>query len=157
DVVYGGTARSAVRLEAAGYQVLRGPGPLTQVFRINATREPFTNEKFRQAFSYLMDREGILKVGYAGLGEVVALPWAPASPAFDASYTDKMVFHIDQAKVRLGESGLTPEQQSDWKLLTYGTDQAAVTISQILQSTLSEAGTNIDLDIRQGSEYIDAQ
>jgi peptide/nickel transport system substrate-binding protein len=157
DVVYGGTARSAVRLEAAGYQVLRGPGPLTQVFRINATREPFTNEKFRQAFSYLMDREGILKVGYAGLGEVVALPWAPASPAFDASYTEKLAFNIDQAKVLLGESGLTPEQQSDWKLLTYGTDQAAVTISQILQSTLSEAGINIELDIRQGSEYIDAQ
>lgn len=157
DIVYGGTARSAVRLEAAGYQVLRGPGPLTQVFRINATREPFTNEKFRQAFNYLVDREGILRVGYAGLGSVVALPWAPASPAFDPSYAEKYAFNLDQAKALLDESGLTPEQQSDWKLLTYGTDQAAVTISQILQSTLAEAGINIELDIRQGSEYIDAQ
>jgi peptide/nickel transport system substrate-binding protein len=157
DIVYGGTARSAVRLESAGYQVLRGPGPLTQVFRINATREPFTNEKFRQAFNYLMDREGILKVGYAGLGQVVALPWAPASPAYDASYAETYAFNLDKAKELLAESGLSAEQQSDWKLLTYGTDQAAVAISQILQSTLGEVGINIELDVRQGSEYIDAQ
>jgi peptide/nickel transport system substrate-binding protein len=157
DIVYNGTARSAVRLEAAGYQVLRGPGPLTQVFRINATKEPFTNQKFRQAFNYLMDREGMLKIGYAGLGEPVALPWAPASPAFDASYTDTYAFDIEKAKALLAESGLTPEQQSDWKLLTYGTDQPAVAISQILQSTLTEVGINVELDIRQGSEYVDAQ
>ena len=157
DIVYGGTARSAVRLEGAGYQVLRGPGPLTQVFRINATKDPFTNEKFRQAFNYLVDREGILKVGYAGLGQVVALPWAPANPAYDASYAETYAFNLDKAKELLAESGLTAEQQNDWKLLTNGTDQASVAISQILQSTLTEVGINIELDIRQGSEYIDAQ
>jgi peptide/nickel transport system substrate-binding protein len=42
DMVYGSTARNAVRLQDAGYQVIRGPGSLVQVFRINATRAPFT-------------------------------------------------------------------------------------------------------------------
>ncbi|MFY7960210.1 MAG: ABC transporter substrate-binding protein, partial [Elsteraceae bacterium] len=46
DVIYAGSARSASRLKAAGYPVLEGPGPLVQVFRINATRGPFKNEKF---------------------------------------------------------------------------------------------------------------
>ena len=66
DIIYGGGARSAVRLKNAGYQLIQGPGPLVQVFRINTTRGPFRNAKFRQAFNYLMDRQGILRVGYAG-------------------------------------------------------------------------------------------
>ena len=48
DIIYGGTARSAVRLKDAGYQVIRGPGPLVQVFRINSTRGPFRNQKLLQ-------------------------------------------------------------------------------------------------------------
>lgn len=157
DLVYGGTARSAVRLESAGYQVIRGPGPLVQVFRINATHEPFTNDTFRQAFNYLMDREGILRVGYAGLGEPVALPWAPASPAFDASYTEQYAMDLDRARELLAESGLSEAEMSDWSLLVYGTDEAAVVISQIVQGTLSEVGININLDVREGSEYVEAQ
>ena len=90
-----------MRLRSAGYQLLQGPGPLVQVFRINSTRGPFRNAKFRQAFNHLMDREGILRVGYAGLGQVVALPWAPASPAYDASYNARYAFDIDKAKALL--------------------------------------------------------
>ena len=124
DIIYGGTARSAVRLKDAGYQVIQGPGPLVQVFRINSTRGPFRNAKFRQAFNYLMDRKGILKIGYANLGEVVALPWAPAGPAFDATYNEKYAFNIDKAKELLAASGLSAAEMSDWKLLTNGTDES---------------------------------
>jgi len=63
DLIYGGTARSAQRLSNSGYQLVSGPGKLVQVFRINATRGPFRNEKFRQAFNYLMDRANILRLG----------------------------------------------------------------------------------------------
>lgn len=157
DLIYGGTARSAVRLRDAGYQLIRGPGPLVQVFRINATRAPFDNESFRQAFNYLMDREGILRVGYAGLGEPVALPWAPASPAFDAAYTEKFAYNPDKAKELLEASGLSEAEMEDWQLLVYGTDAASVTISQVVQATLAEVGIDIELNVREGSEYIEAQ
>ena len=157
DLIYGGTSRSAVRLRDAGYQLIQGPGPLVQVFRINATRPPFDNASFRQAFNYLMDREGILRVGYAGLGQVVALPWAPASPAFDASYNEEFAFNPDKAKELLQASGLSEAQMSDWTLLVYGTDQAAVTISQIVQSTLAAVGINIELEVLEGTEYVEAQ
>jgi len=156
DIIYGGTARSAVRLKDAGYQVIQGPGPLVQVFRINSTRGPFRNAKFRQAFNYLMDRKGILKIGYANLGEVVALPWAPAGPAFDATYNEKYAFNIDKAKELLAASGLSAAEMSDWKLLTNGTDESAVAISQVVQGSLAKAGINIQLDVLQGAEFVDA-
>lgn len=156
DMIYSGESRSAVRLRNSGYQVLQGPGKLVMVFRINSTKGPFQNQKFRQAFNHLMNRDAILKVGYAGLGETTALPWAPASPAFDASYNDTYGYDIAKAKALLAESGLSAEEMSDWKLLVNGTSQATSAISQVVQGSLAEAGINIELDVRQGAEYIDA-
>jgi peptide/nickel transport system substrate-binding protein len=155
DIIYGGTARSATRLKQADYPVLTGPGPLVQVFRINSTRGPFRNAKFRQAFNHLMDRDGILRAGYAGLGQVVALPWAPASPAFDASFTQSHAFSIDKAKELLAQSGLSPAEMSAWKLVVNAGSQPDVVISQIVQNTLKRVGINIELDMKEGSELVD--
>lgn len=155
DIIYGGSARSAARLKTQGHPVLLGPGPLVQVFRINATRGPFRNAKFRQAFNYLMDREGILKVGYSGLGEVVALPWTPSSPAFDASYNQRYALNLAKAKELLAQSGLSQAEMNDWKLVADGGNQSLVVISQVAQGTLRQAGINIELDVKEGAEFVD--
>jgi len=156
DIIYGGTSRSAVRLKSAGFQVIEGPGPLVQVLRINATRGPFRNEKFRQAFNHLVDRAAVLRVGYAGMGEVTALPWAPVSPAADPSYNQRYAYDIEKGRALLAQSGLTPAQQADWKILTNGGDEPSVLISQVVQATMRRIGLNVELDLKQGAEYIDA-
>jgi peptide/nickel transport system substrate-binding protein len=155
DIVYGGTARSAVRLQGAGYQLFRGPGPLVQVFRINSTRGPFRNAKFRQAFNHLMDRDAMLRVGYAGLGEVTALPWAPASPAADKAFNATYAYSLDKARALIAESGLSAAEQADWKMVVNGGDQPTVLISQVLQASLARIGITIQLDVKEGSEYVD--
>lgn len=156
DMIYGGDSRAAIRLRGEGYQLVQGPGPLVQVFRINTTQGPFKNEKFRQAFNHLIDRRAVLQVGYAGLGEVTALPWVPASPAADKSYDTRFAFDLDKGKALLNASGLSAADQSNWKLLVNGGDQASVAISQVAQNTLAKVGINIQLDMKQGSEYVDA-
>lgn len=156
DMIYGGNSRSALRLRSAGYQLIQGPGPLVQVFRINTTQGPFRNAKFRQAFNYLMDRKAILQVGYAGLGQVTALPWAPASPAADKSYDTKYAFNLDKGRALLKESGLSQAEMNDWKILTNGGAQDSVAISQVLQSTLSKAGLKVELDVQGTSEFTTA-
>ena len=156
DIIYGGDSRSAIRLRSAGYQLIQGPGPLVQVFRINTTQGPFKNEKFRQAFNFLMDRKAILQVGYAGLGDVTALPWVPASPAADKSYDTKYAFDLDKARVLLKDSGLSAADMGAWKMLVNSGDQASLAISQVVQSTLAKVGISVELDLKQGSEYVDA-
>ncbi len=156
DLTYMGQSRTAVRLGNAGFQVIAGPGKLVQVFRINTTRAPFDNSEFRQAFNFLMNRAGILRVGYADLGEVTALPWAPASPAADPSFNEEFAYDIAKAQEMLAASGLSAAAMSDWRLLVNGSDEASTAISQVVQGSLAEAGINIDLDIRQGAEFIDA-
>ena len=156
DMIYGGDSRSALRLRAAGYQLIQGPGPLVQVFRINTTQGPFRNEKFRQAFNYLIDRSAILKVGYAGLGEVTALPWVPASPAADKSYNTKYAFDLKKGRALIKESGLSQAEMNDWKLLVNGGDQTAVAISQLQQSTLAKAGIDVKLEVMGTPEFTTA-
>ena len=156
DMIFGGGARAAVRLRGAGYQLLQGYGQLVQVLRINTTQGPFKNVKFRQAFNYLVDRAAILRVGYAGLGEVTALPWAPANPASDRSYDAAYAFDLAKGQALLKESGLSAAEMSDWKLLVNGGDQDGSAISQVVQSTLAKVGINIQLDVKQGSEFVDA-
>lgn len=156
DMVFGGGARAAVRLRTAGFQLWQGQGQLVQVFRINTTNGPFRNEKFRQAFNHLLDRAAILRVGYAGLGEVTALPWAPVNPAADRSYDTTYAFDIAKGQALLKESGLSAAAMNDWKLLVNGGDQDGVAISQVVQSTLKRAGIDVQLDLKQGSEFVDA-
>jgi ABC-type transport system substrate-binding protein len=156
DLIYGANNRTAVRLRDGGFQVFQGPAPLAQIFRINATHGPFRNAKFRQAFNYLMDRQAILKVGYAGVGQLISLPWVPASPAYDASYNEKYTYNLDKAKELLKESGLSPAEMNNWKLMVDGGDQVAVAITQLVQSTLAKAGITVGIDVRQGSEFVDA-
>lgn len=156
DVFYSGESRSAVRLRDQGFQVIQGPGKLVQVFRINSTRAPFSNDDFRQAFNYLMNRAAILRIGYAGLGEVTALPWVPASPAFDPAYTEEFGYDLDKAKELLAASGLSDAEMTDWKLLVNGGQEASVLISQIVQATLAEVGIDIELDLREGAEFTEA-
>jgi ABC-type transport system substrate-binding protein len=156
DIVYAGTSRSAVRLRNAGFQLVQGPGLLVQVFRINSTRGPFRNAKFRQAFNFLMDRAAILRVGYAGLGEVTALPWVPASPAADPSYNERYAFNLDKARDLLRESGLSQAEQSSWRLLVNSGDEPTTLISQIVQSTVARVGMSIQLELKQGAEMTQA-
>ena len=156
DMIFGGGARQAVRLRNAGFQLHQGQGQLVQVLRINTTKPPFDNEKFRQAFNYLIDRAAILRVGYAGLGEVTSLPWAPANPAADRSYDKTYAFDIAKGQALLKQSGLSAAQMNDWKLLVDGGNQDSVAITQVVQSTLKKAGIDIQLELKQGSEYVDA-
>jgi ABC-type transport system substrate-binding protein len=103
-----------------------------------------------------MDRAAILRVGYAGLGQVTALPWAPANPAFDASYTTRFAFDLDKARALLKESGLSDAEMKDFKILVDGGNQDSMAITQIVQQTLARVGIQVDLDVRQGAEYVDA-
>ncbi len=156
DMIFGGGARAAVRLRNNGFQLWQGAGQLVQVFRINTTKPPFDNAKFRQAFNFLIDRAAILRVGYAGLGEVTALPWAPVNPAADRGYDKTYAFDLAKGQALLKESGLSQAQMNDWKLLVNGGDQDSVAISQVVQSTLKRAGIDVQLELKQGSEYVDA-
>jgi ABC-type transport system substrate-binding protein len=105
DLIYGGTSRSAVRLKSAGYQLIQGPGPAGSGLPHQLHPRPVQERQVPPGLQPLMDRQGILRVGYAGLGEVVALPGRRRARLRQVLQR-KYAFNIDKAKALLAESGL---------------------------------------------------
>ncbi len=60
------------------------PGSCTYAFMFHQQKEPFTDQKVREAFSYALDREGWVKDVLKGLGSAT-LTWIPKGfPGYDA-------------------------------------------------------------------------
>ena len=77
-------------------------------------------------------------------------------PPSTRSYNTSYGFSLDKAQALLTESGLSAADMSNWKLLVNGGDQPSVQISQVVQSTLDKVGIKIQLDLKQGAEFVDA-
>lgn len=154
DLIYNVSAREGLRLRDAGYNLVEGPGPLVQVLRINPNKGPLQNKTFRQALTYMLNREAILEVGYAGIGEVTVLPWAPVSPAADPSYNDIYAYNPDKAKELLEQSGIP---QSEWRfgMLVNSGAPEVVEISQLFQADMAAVGVTVELELLSGAELTD--
>lgn len=95
-----------------------------------------------------MDRDAIPGAGYAGLGQVVALPWRRRAPAFDAVQHHLRIQHRELVQ-KLPRTRLVGRRPSNQKLVNGG-DQPSTQISQVVQSSLEKAGIKIQLDLKQG-------
>lgn len=155
DLIYNVSAREGLRLSEAGFNLVEGPGPLVQVLRINTNNGPLQNQTFRQGLAYILNREAILEVGYSGIGEVTVLPWAPASPAADPSYNELYAYNPEKAQELFEQSGLSPEEMSDFTMLVNSGSTQTVDISQLFQADLASVGINIELELLEGAEYTD--
>ncbi len=155
DIIFNVSGREGKRLAEAGNQLIEGPGPLVQVLRLNVNNGPLQNEQFRQGLAYILNREAILEVGYAGIGVVTALPWAPNSPAADPSYNDTYAYDPAKAQELFAASGLSEAEMNDWTLMVNGGNPDSLAISQILQADLAAVGINIELDPAEGSDLTD--
>jgi len=56
----------------------------------------------------------------------------------------------------LKESGLSPAEMNNWKILADSGEQVGLALSQLVQSTLAKAGINVQIELKQGSEFVDA-
>lgn len=156
DLIYNVSGREGLRLQEAGFELVEGPGPLVQVLRINPNNGPLQNQTFRQGLAYLLNREAILEVGYGGIGEVTALPWAPNNPAADPSYNETYAYDPATAQQFFADSGLSDAEMADFSMLVNSGNESSVAISQVFQADLATVGIDIELELLAGAEYTDA-
>lgn len=85
------------------------PGSCTFVLAFNLTKEPFGNQKVREAFAYAFDRETFVRDALQDT-EVPTLTWIPPGyPGFKEGET-RFGFDMEKAKAALAEAGF-PEGQ----------------------------------------------
>jgi peptide/nickel transport system substrate-binding protein len=64
----------------------------------------FSDARVRRAMTMLLDRASLVRDLYRGSARIISGPWAPDSPAYDAS-VEPLPFNPEQAKKLLAEAG----------------------------------------------------
>lgn len=103
----------------------------------NVKVPPFDKKEVRQAVSWAIDRERILKSVFGGLGTTTSIPWSKASPAYSDAKARRYTYDPDKARSLLKSAGLT-KIQTDLAFLTALGSIAEV--MQIVQFDLEQVG-----------------
>lgn len=104
----------------------------------------------RQAISYAIDRQRILKQVQGGIGSVTSLPWSPNSPAFDKDLVGHYTYDAAKAKQLLAGVAGTP--------VTIFYDAGfgpGAGVAEIVQFNLTEAGLQASAAPLQSPDFLD--
>ncbi len=125
------------------YQVLINDNTGTSLTAmLNCTRAPTDNKAVRQALNYALDRQRIAGTIWQGLESPVALPWSPASPAYDVSKNQSYAFDLDTARSLLSQAG--PANTKLDIVWVAGAPEYEL-LAQIYQYDLAQIGFNVTL------------
>jgi ABC-type transport system substrate-binding protein len=150
DVMYKVTAKDAERLKStASLNIipLQGLG----VFQIAWNNERFPDKRVRQAFTYAIDRESLIKVVLRGEGRLVHS--TIIGPEW-ANYNDLNQYKYDPAKARelLKEAGWDSNRTVN---ITWSKGFADIELAApIVQQQLKEVGFNLELAPLDSPAYI---
>ena len=109
---------------------------------MNVAKDPFTNEKLRQALSCAVDKETVIAIVLDGLGKWQTSVLNRGAWSFlDNDQVEGYTYDVDRAKALLEEAGYKPGELTV-ELFT-PTDDPYKTIAPIIQANLKEIGVNV--------------
>ena len=142
-----------VRLKAdPNYQAIVHPDSgIIYVFGLNTQYPPLDNKKVRQALNYAVDRKRFTDSVMLGIGRPQELPWAPGSPAYDATKETLYPFDLDKAAAGLRDAGVS---NFDIDLvLTQSTEGGSM--AQIFQADLATVGVKLNIVTTDSATWLD--
>jgi peptide/nickel transport system substrate-binding protein len=150
DVISSAPVRDQTRLrDDPKYQVVVEPYAGSAIaITCNVTEPPLDNKQIRQALNYAIDRERILSAVRLGLGQVVTLPFAPSSPAYDEASNKAYAFDLDKAHSLLTGAGVG---NLSLDLTFAGPVPGYSTIAQIYAEDLAKIGVTLNLKSLEGA------
>lgn len=150
DVISAAPVRDQIRLRSDGkYQAVVEPYAGSAIaLTCNVTEPPLDNKQVRQALNYAIDRERILSTVRIGIGQVVTLPFAPSSPAYDEASNHAYAFDLDKARSLLDAAGV---DKLTLDLNFAGPVPGYSNIAQIYADDLSKIGVTLNLRSLEGA------
>lgn len=120
---------------------------------MNLTREPFDDERVRQAIALALNREELCQAGYFGLCEPIQGPVGPGSPwHFEYAPYDQ---DVEQARQLLEEAGYPDGFEMELLPTTqYG---ETVRAAQVLQQQLAAIGIEASINAPEWTEWLELE
>ncbi len=125
--------------DSALQTLISAPG-LWVPFTMRSDTAPFNDEKVRQAFRLLVDREQMLASSVAGLGVVANDVYGLHDPCYDTSLTREQ--DIEQAQALLKQAG---QENMTTELVTAPFAAGATESAQVFVQQAKEAGVTVKL------------
>jgi peptide/nickel transport system substrate-binding protein len=145
-----------VAILASGEESLnttRAPALSYHLFGLNSAREPFTDERVRQAISCAIDRQQIIDVASLGEGQLtgpVTNPFFGVSPSEYACYTPD----LEKARDLLAEAGYA--DGFSFKIMVPSAEPpTALADAQSIQSQLEQIGIEAEIELLELGIYVD--
>jgi len=138
-----GLSKAAVAslADSDGVKVIEVPTARWQLVGFPTKVAPFDNVKFREALTYAVPYEAILKTVAHGYGELFFGPFPPAFPAYDERFGAPRPYDLEKARALLAESGVATPVNAELIFREGQVDQEQ--IATIVQGAWSQLGVNI--------------
>lgn len=117
----------------------------------NVTVPLLSDKRVRQAVSYAIDRDRILKQVLGGIGTTTSLPWAPSSPAYDPAKLGHYTHDVAKARSMLQEAGAAGKPVNVYYDSGFGPNNG---LAEIIQFDLTAAGLKPRLQPLQASDFL---
>ena len=118
----------------------------------NTSKEPFDDERVRQAISMAVNKENIIEGIYDGYAVPAAGPIPPGVLGYDENATG-IDYDVEQAKELLAEAGY--EDGFETTIMT-NDDRERIDTATNVQAQLAEIGIDIDIEVLEWGAYLEA-
>ncbi|MDO4554594.1 MAG: ABC transporter substrate-binding protein [Lachnospiraceae bacterium] len=129
--------------ENSELQLVRMVDNQTTFFAFNCEKEPFNDQRVRQAIAYAIDTTGVVDAVWRGVGQAAVGPIAPNVKYFDDSLTAHE-YNVEKAKELLAEAGY--ENGFTFTIST-NERQERIDMATIIQSQLKEVGITAEIEV----------
>jgi peptide/nickel transport system substrate-binding protein len=123
-----------------------------QYVEFNSSKEPYNNEKFRQAIVASIDRQTIGKVISGEFAQFPVNMVSPFSWVYDPDLVNPYEYDAELAKQLFEESGVSPDVQTEIAIIKRDPD---VEISQLVQDYMLQVGINNSVKIMERQAAVD--
>lgn len=124
----------------------------TTYLGFNTQKAPFDNEKVREAVSYAIDMDAIIKAVWHGVGRTASSPMPPTLTYSVADDMQPKTRDIEKAKELLKEAGF--ENGFETTISTNDRKQR-IDMATIIKEQLSEVGIDVSINVLEWSAFND--
>lgn len=154
DAIDGVDPNDVQKLKDGKANVIMENGMNINYMAFNCSRAPFNDPKLREALSYAIDRNELVKFLYQGYAEVAK----SQMPSFIPGYNDKLnlyEYNPEKAKQMLKELG---KENLEVKIISYSNPRpynpvTGKNLAEAIQNYLSKVGVKATIDLYQWTEY----
>ena len=153
DIVYEITATNVDRVRAnEGINLVSAMGANTSYLYMNQAKEPFGDERIREAVWLAVDIDQAVEVAYGTFGERAT---GMISPGIDGRHPDMSQFFpardLEKAKALLAEAGYPDGFETS--ISCNSNDQQRKDFCEVVQAQLSEVGIQVNIDVMDSTQW----